>query len=87
MTKDRMIEILEDLRNYIDKEAMDVTNVNIQQVHIEALKQGYAPYVMLYDKEHLPKGHELRKFQRWVNNRFVFWKCKDFEDYKANYAT
>ena len=44
---------------------------------------GYAPYVTIYDKNNLPKGHELRKLQRWVNNRFIFWKCKDFEDYKT----
>lgn len=42
---------------------------------------GYAPYVMVYDKEHLPKGHELRRLQRYVNNRFIFWKCDSFEDY------
>ena len=42
---------------------------------------GYAPYVMLYDKDHLPKGHELKKLQRWVNNRFVFWSCSTFEEY------
>lgn len=40
MTKERMIEALEELRSYIDKEAMDVLNVNIQRVHVEALKQG-----------------------------------------------
>lgn len=43
---------------------------------------GYWPYVMLYDKEHIPTGHELRKLQRWVNNRFVFAKCKRFEEYQ-----
>lgn len=42
---------------------------------------GYAPYVMLYNKEQLPRGHELRKLQRWVNNRFVFWKVESFDDY------
>ena len=42
---------------------------------------GYWAYVMLYDKEHIPKGHELRKLQRWVNNRFIFAKCERFEDY------
>ena len=45
---------------------------------------GYAPYIMLYDKENLPRGHELRKLQRWVNNRVVFWKCKTFEEYDAS---
>lgn len=43
---------------------------------------GYWAYVMLYDKEHIPKGHDLRKLARWVNNRFIFAKCKTFEEYK-----
>ena len=43
---------------------------------------GYWAYVMLYDKDNIPKGHELRKMARWVNNRFVFAKCKTFEEYK-----
>ena len=42
---------------------------------------GYAPYVMIYDKDNVPKGHELRKLQRWVNNRFVFWSVPTFEEY------
>jgi hypothetical protein len=42
---------------------------------------GYAPYVMIYEKELLPRGHELRKLQRWVNNRFIFWSVATFEDY------
>ncbi len=42
----------------------------------------YSPYVMLYDKEHIPEGHRLRKLQRWVNGRQVFRKCKRFEDYQ-----
>lgn len=42
---------------------------------------GYSPYVMLYKKEKLPTGHPLRNLQRWVNNRFIFQKCKKFEDY------
>lgn len=43
---------------------------------------GYAPYVMLYDKEHIKRGSVYGKMQRWVNNRFVFWKTERFEDYK-----
>lgn len=42
---------------------------------------GYAPYVMIYEKYQLPKGHELIKLQRWVNNRFIFWKTNTFEEY------
>jgi len=43
---------------------------------------GFWAYVMLYDKEHIPKGHDLRKLQRWVNNRFIFATCDTFEEYK-----
>lgn len=45
----------------------------------------FTPYVMIYEKDLLPKGHELRKLQRWVNNKFVFWKCETFEEYLTNY--
>lgn len=44
-------------------------------------EMGFWAYVMLYDKDNIPKGHELRKLQRWVNNRIVFAKCKTFEEY------
>mgnify|MGYP001040786259 CR=1 FL=1 len=43
---------------------------------------GYSPYVMLYDKEHIPKGHRLRKLQRYVCGRQIFRTCKSFEDYQ-----
>lgn len=43
---------------------------------------GYWAYVMLYNKDSIPKGHELRKIARWVNNRFIFAKCKTFDEYK-----
>ena len=42
---------------------------------------GYWAYVMIYNKESLPKGHILKKMQRWCNNRFIFSKCKKFEEY------
>lgn len=42
---------------------------------------GYDPYVMVYDKPHAP--HEIKQLQRWANNRFVFAKCKTFEEYHA----
>ena len=42
---------------------------------------GYWAYVMLYDKEHIPRGHTYKKLQRWVNSRFIFAKCKTFDEY------
>lgn len=43
---------------------------------------GFYPYVMLYNKAELPRGHEMLKLQRWVNNRIIFNSCIDFNDYK-----
>jgi len=39
----------------------------------------FFPYVMVYDRDHAPSIYKA--LQRWVNNRFVFAKCKRFEDY------
>ena len=44
---------------------------------------GYNPFVMLYNKETIPKGHRLKHLQRWVNNRIVFRTCERFEDFDA----
>ena len=40
---------------------------------------GYDPYVMVYDKPHAPK--EIKRLQRWCNNKIIFKSCKRFEDY------
>lgn len=40
---------------------------------------GYDPYVMVYDKPNAPA--EIKRLQRWCNNRFIFKKCRDFKDY------
>ena len=42
---------------------------------------GYFPYVMIYDKPHAPK--EIKRLQRWCNNRFIFKSCPRFEDYSG----
>lgn len=40
----------------------------------------FDPYVMVYDKPHAPK--EIKRLQRWVNNKFIWRTCERFEDYK-----
>lgn len=40
---------------------------------------GFDPYVMVYDKPNAPA--EIRRLQRWCNNKFIFKSCKRFEDY------
>lgn len=42
---------------------------------------GYDPYVMVYDKPNAPA--EIKHLQRWVNNKFVFRKCRRFEEYRT----
>lgn len=42
---------------------------------------GYDPYVMIYDKPNAPK--EIKRLQRWCNNKIIFKSCKKFEDYVA----
>jgi len=41
---------------------------------------GYDPYVMIYNKPEAPK--EIRRLQRWCNNKIIFKKVLRFEDYK-----
>ncbi len=41
---------------------------------------GYYPYVMIYNKPDAPK--EIRRLQRWCNNRIIFKSVKNFADYK-----
>ena len=40
----------------------------------------YDPYVMIFDKPKAPK--QIKRLQRWVNNKFIFRSCERFEDYK-----
>ncbi len=40
---------------------------------------GFDPYVMVYNKPSAPK--QLKRLQRWCNNRMIFKSCKRFEDY------
>jgi hypothetical protein len=41
---------------------------------------GFDPYVMIYDKPHAPR--EVKRLQRWVNNKCIWRTCERFEDYK-----
>ena len=33
---------------------------------------GYDPYIMIYNKETVKRGSDLRRLQRWVNSRIAF---------------
>ena len=45
---------------------------------------GYAPYVMMYNKESAPRYY--KSLQRWCNCRAIFSKCERFEDYDYKLA-
>lgn len=39
----------------------------------------YDPYVMVYNKPNAPQ--DIKRLQRWCNNKIIFGKCRKFEDY------
>ena len=43
---------------------------------------GFQPYIMRYDKEHIPRGSELNALARWVNFIPLFQKYSTFDEYK-----
>lgn len=49
-------------------------------MRIQFLRElNYDPYVMIYDKPNAPQ--EIKDLQRWCNNKAIFKKIRDFEDY------
>lgn len=42
---------------------------------------GYDPYVMIYNKPSAPK--EIRRLQRWVNNKIIFRATQRFEEFEG----
>lgn len=91
---DRSEAILKGLNMYLEhgrikdaarREVYVLTNFNTTMeenlYRIYTLRDmGFDPYVMVYDKPHAPK--EIRRLQRWCDNKFVFKSCPDFADYK-----
>ena len=56
------------------------TNMDENLYRIYKLREmKYDPYVMVYDKPNAPK--EIKRLQRWVNNKFIWRSCERFEDY------
>ena len=42
---------------------------------------GYTPYVMIYNKQSVKKGTDLRRLQRWVNSKVAFAAVRRFEEF------
>lgn len=45
----------------------------------------FDPYVMIYNKPNADT--DLKRLQRWVNNKVIFKSCKRFEEYKGRRGT
>lgn len=77
-----------DIRSMNDAMIEALCTMKIQQIHFAwdsyALRDiGVTPYVMIYNKDVLPKGHVLYKLQRYVNSKYIFYTIPSFTDYRA----
>jgi hypothetical protein len=52
---------------------------NLERVY-KLRELDYDPYITVFERWNAPK--EIKRMQRWVNNKFVFRSCDKFEDYK-----
>lgn len=43
---------------------------------------GYNPFIMIYNKDQVKKGADLKQLQQWVNSRRLFAAVERFEDYR-----
>lgn len=82
------LKLFKDITGWDRKKMIVYVLVNFNTKEKEDLERiytlrelGYWPYVMIFEKEKLPRGHRLKKMQRWVNNRFIWEKCETFEEY------
>ena len=58
------------------------TTIEQDVERVEFVKSlNFQPYIMRYDKEHIPRGHILNKLARYVNTKQIFWKCETFDRY------
>ena len=82
-------DCLEDAREWLDKDERHVRvyvlvnyNTTLEQdlARIYTIRAiGFDPFVMIYDKPNAPK--EIRRLQRWCNNKRIFRAEEDFNNY------
>ena len=53
---------------------------NLYRIY-KLVTMNFDPYVMVYDKPNAPR--DIKRLQRWCNNRRIFKSCPRFEDYKG----
>lgn len=56
------------------------TDFAFDRYRVDTLRRiGFDPYVMIYSKPTAPKN--VKRLQRWVNNKYIWRSCERFEDY------
>ena len=76
--------------NWRDARVYCLTNFDTSHaqdmMRVEAIQECECwPYVMIYNKPSAP--HDIKRLQRWCNNKFIFKKVPDFNDYDASVKT
>ena len=86
-------EIWEKYRKWNEHGKIVYTLVNFDTTKEQDLERiytlrdmGYWAYVMIYDKAH-QRDPFYKDLARWVNNRFIFAKCKTLEEYREYIKT
>jgi hypothetical protein len=76
---------LRKLRVYVLVNFNTTIEQDLERIY-KLLDLGYDPYVMIYEKNKLPKGHQIKKMQRWINNKFILRSgtANTFEEYLSN---
>ena len=83
-----MLKRIRPLINIRSRELRVYVLTNFNTTHEQDLERiyklrelDYDPFVMIYDKAKAPRI--TKDLQRWCNNKFVFYKCENFDDYKG----
>ena len=77
-TRNGMVYVLTNYENVSVQEHIERALMRIYKLR----DMNYDPYLMIYNKPEAPK--EIRRLQRWCNNKIIFKTCKRFEDYKRS---
>lgn len=70
------------LRVYVLTNFNTTMEQNLERVY-KLKEAGYDPFIMVYDKPNAPK--EIKRLQRWVNNKFIFRTCETFDEYLGGF--
>ena len=81
-TSRNIIESLSESRDRLSGKLCYEFHYNQDLERVYTLRDmGYDPYIMVYDKAHTTGRDNVRRLQRWVNNRIIFRTVNTFDEY------